>query len=217
MPVKHLNETSLPHPRHSLLDAEQVTLVKSGEDYFTWVIDIINRSQHKLHLQTYIFIDDETGKAVIEALQKAVARGVKVFLLVDAFGSFAMSNEGIAAIKKSGIQFRTFSPLFVRRRIHFGRRLHHKILVADQSEALIGGINIEDKYHFKKNDNTPWLDYAVYITGPVCQHIDGMCEHLWKGKFYRERRKAHSPIINAQEKKAGIHLKIRQNDWANKK
>jgi cardiolipin synthase len=200
---------------HHLLQAEKLELVKSGQDYFNRLLHIINNSKHILHLQTYIFIDDETGKEVIAALQNAVKRGVKVKVLVDAFGSFAMHHQAIQDMIQSGIEFRKFSPLFVNHRIRFGRRLHHKIVVADAQEAMIGGINIENKYHLNKGDNTPWLDYAAYISGPIGQYIDYICERTWKGKFYRARMNSHH--LTNHEQKGDIPVRIRQNDWVLKK
>jgi cardiolipin synthase len=213
MPVKHITHKPVHH-RRGLPEAEKVILVKSGSDYFDRVLDIINRSKLKLHLQTYIFLDDSTGKMVIAALQNAVERGVKVTVLIDAFGSHSLKKEAIDVMQKSNIQFRTFSPLFVNHRMRFGRRLHHKILVADEKEALIGGINIEDKYRLKKDNHTPWLDYAVYLSGPVCEYVDSLCEATWKGRFYRKWRKHHH---HNHEHKKGIAVWIRQNDWMRKK
>lgn len=209
------NKKKYPHYNHHLLDAEKLELVRSGDDYFTRALDIIQRCKHKLHLQIYIFTDDSTGNAVIKALQDAVARGVKAYVVVDAFGSNALSGEAIHAMEKGGIEFRKFSPLFVNHRIRFGRRLHHKILVSDEQEALIGGINIEDKYHLKKGENTPWLDYAVYIKGPICEYVSYLCENTWKGKFYGA--KMNHTRSHLQEHKKGIAVRIRQNDWVQKK
>lgn len=212
MPAKNNNHSS--HNHHPLLQAEKLELVKSGRDYFDRLHTIINNSKKTLHLQTYIFIDDETGMAVIKAMQNAVNRGVKVKVLVDAFGSFAMHKHAIKEMIDSDIEFRKFSPLFVNHRIRFGRRLHHKIIVADGKEALIGGINIENKYHLETEHNTPWLDYAAYVSGPIGQYIDYLCESTWRGKFYRARMKGH---VSGNEQKAGIIVKIRQNDWIRKK
>ena len=122
-----------------------------------------------------------------------------------------MSRTGEELMIKGGIKFRKFSPLFVNHRISFGRRLHHKILLADENEALIGGINIEDKYHLTGN-KSPWLDYAVYLTGPVCQYIKYICENTWKGKAYNVHM--HKKVSNHPQ---GIPVMIRQNDWLRKK
>lgn len=200
------------HNGHNILQADTLELSVSGEDFFSRSLGIIERSKKRIYLQTYIFIDDETGHIIIDALQKAVQRGVEVLVLVDAFGSFAMSREAIDSMQKNGIKFRKFSPLFVHHRLTLGRRLHHKILLGDENEALIGGINIEDKYRLP-GDKMPWLDYAIYLTGPVCQYVSYICEHTWRGKFYRARMTNNHNNHNGTHEKKGIPVKIRQNDW----
>ncbi len=44
-------------------NGEYVELVHSGEDYFLRLKEIINKAKKEIHLQTYIFENDETGKA----------------------------------------------------------------------------------------------------------------------------------------------------------
>ncbi|MGP8216117.1 MAG: phospholipase D-like domain-containing protein [Bacteroidia bacterium] len=201
----------------SFSQASELALVKSGDDFFRRAIEIIHRSQKILHFQTYIFIDDSTGKLIIDALLNAVKRGVKVFLLVDAFGSGDLRNHAVEMMIKGGIYFRKFSPVFYKYRLRFGRRLHHKIIVSDGKEAMIGGINIEDKYRID-GPETPWLDYAVYINGNVCTEITNLCESLWKGKDYRVRRKKIARVLNPSTlNSTTIPVKVSQNDWLRRK
>jgi len=198
---------------NSFSQADEVMLIKSGNDFFDKSLSIIANSKKTIHFQTYIFIDDSTGRLVINALKDAVKRGVEVNLLVDAFGSNSLSNNAIKEIEQSGIQFRKFSPLFRNNRIRFGRRLHHKIILGDEVEALIGGINVEDKYRVD-GPETPWLDYAVYIKGPVCTQIKTVCVALWKGKGYRMRtKKLLQTLTPANVNAETIPVKLSQNDW----
>jgi cardiolipin synthase A/B len=192
--------------------ATHVELVKSGDDFFEKANQIIRNSKHKIHLQTYIFSDDSTGMETINLLADAVKRGVKVYLLVDAFGSHELESETVQIIINSGINFRTYSPLFSGIHIRFGRRLHHKILIGDDKEALIGGINFDNNYHLKGNDS-PWLDYAVKVTGDICLEISAMCERLWSGKGYFRRRKKTNLHKVSQAKHHPVYVKLQQNDW----
>ncbi len=189
--------------------ASEVEFVNSGDDFFERANKIIRNSLHKIHLQTYIFSDDSTGLETIKLLTGAVERGVEVNLLIDAFGSHELKSETIETIKECGINFRMHSPLFKGIKLHFGRRLHHKILIADGKEALIGGINFDDKYRLKGAD-TPWLDFAVYVKGNICDDISDMCERLWSKKGYFRRNKKAS---KAPTKPQGILVKLQQNDW----
>jgi cardiolipin synthase len=203
--------------RQKLSSANELKLVKSGNDFFKRAVDIIHRSHKSIHFQTYIFIDDHTGKMVLQALEQAAKRGVKVFLLVDAFGSYDLSHHAIVEMKKHGIHFRFFSPIIHKHHISFGRRLHHKIVLGDNKEALIGGINVEDKYHID-GPGTPWLDYAVYVKGNVCKQIAYICEVLWKGQAYKmKKRKFFHVLDTLAEEEENIPVIVRQNDWLFKK
>ena len=103
--------------------ASCVELVKSGDDFFERAYTIIDNSKYKIHLQTYIFSDDQTGLEAIKHLANAVKRGVKVYLLIDAFGSHEMKSQTVDIIKANGIHFRTYSPLISGYHLRFGRRL----------------------------------------------------------------------------------------------
>jgi cardiolipin synthase len=204
------------HFKHNFSGAAELALVKSGDDFFKRAVEIIERSRKTIHFQTYIFIGDSTGKIIIDAMADAVKRGVRVYLLVDAFGSNDLRSNTIELIRKNGIQFRKYSPLFYKYRVRFGRRLHHKIILGDATEALIGGINVEDKYRID-GPETPWLDYAVYIKGEVCNDISRICESLWKGKGYRSRRKKFTALNPATLSSDIIPVKVSQNDWVRRK
>ncbi len=190
----------------SYLPAENVKLVLSGKDYFDTLKNIINESKQTLHLQTYIFETDETGLQVIESLKKASARGVQIFVMADAFGSHPFSKKIIEEMTIAGIHFRLFSPLFSSESIFFMRRLHHKIVVADRSVALTGGINIANKYNQTEEEST-WLDYAVLVKGAVCEYLHLLCE-----QFYNRQ---NSLAINKWLKQLSFQqgtIRYRRND-----
>lgn len=192
--------------------AEELRLVHSGKDYFDVLRGIIDNSQKILHLQTYIFADDETGADVVASLIRAARRGVVVFVLVDAYGSFPFSKEHKKSLIDAGVRFRLFSRLFSSENILVWRRLHHKIVVADGNLGLVGGINIANKYNHWQ-DAEPWLDYAVLIKGEACQYLNLLCEAM----FYRRRFKH----LKTWELQAGTRslpessplIRFRRNDF----
>ncbi|MFN0189539.1 MAG: phospholipase D-like domain-containing protein, partial [Bacteroidia bacterium] len=143
-----------------------IRLIHGGESYFNTLIELINECEHTLHLQVYIFDLDATGKIILKALEDAAARGVSVYLVVDGFGSMSLGNEFIERMKIQNISFRFFSPLPFPGILQAGRRLHHKVCVADKMKSLVGGINIADKYRGSNNE-LPWLDYALLVEGNV--------------------------------------------------
>ena len=60
----------------------RVQLIRSGASYFNLLLQLINNAQESIHLQTYIFNNDDTGKQVADALKAAVKRKVEVHLML---------------------------------------------------------------------------------------------------------------------------------------
>ncbi len=191
-------------------DLKYIKLVHSGEDYFLRLKKIINRAQKEIHLQTYIFENDETGKSIATCLKEAAQRKVKVYVLLDAYGSAALSNNFTQDLIDHGIFLRFFSPLLSFNNFYLGRRMHHKIVVADAKMALIGGINIADKYRGTLNSE-PWLDYAVQLDCPAAEDLQKLCRDY----FFKEgSSKKIKPVLHSAGKAL---IGLRQNDWLKNK
>ena len=146
----------------------KVKLIRGGKVYFDSLLQMINSATESIHLQAYIYDDDETGKQVAEALQAAAKRNVEVYLLTDGYASKVMSRSFINELQQSGIHFRFFNPLFKSRHFYFGRRLHHKVIVTDTRYAMIGGVNITNRYNDMPGEPA-WLDFAIYIEGEAAR------------------------------------------------
>ncbi len=191
--------------------AESVQLIFSGENYFKTLEELILSARKSLHLQTYIIEGDETGSRVCDLLAQAAAKGVKVIVLADAYGSKKFPESFRKKLCDAGVLFRMYSPFFSSESIYFGRRLHHKVVVADRETALVGGINIADKYR-GTGDELPWLDYAVLIKGEVCAYLDELCRTIYERRAFRRRKFRH---LKGPE--SGVEIRFRRNDWVRKK
>lgn len=189
--------------------SERVELVHSGDDYFSRLRNIIHQAKTEIHFQTYIFDNDSIGNEIVEALKEAACRNVKIFILLDGYGSYSFPDKVVNELKLKGINFRFFSANI----FYIGRRLHHKIVVADGNIALIGGINIADKYRGTATKE-PWLDYAVQIESEViAEHLHQLCEKIYFKKK-RIKKEIINPVFHLVD---GIPVRIIRNDWLKRK
>jgi cardiolipin synthase A/B len=191
-----------------------VELIKSGLPYFAEVEKVIAEAQKYIHFQMYIFNEDETGRLVLSWLKKAVERGVKIYLLVDGYGSMNSSDQFINEIKEAGILYRQFAPMFSSKGLQLGLRLHHKIILADGNTAIIGGINVSNNYRGTETKRA-WLDYAVKVRGPICSNILTVCKRHWNKLFVKER--ATERVFHPYLFEPGIKAKIVENNWLRRK
>lgn len=192
---------------------QTITLVNSGDDYFSRLERIILETKSEIHIQTYIFDYDSTGQRIISALKIAASRNVKIYILIDGFGSLLFPKEIINELSKIGIELRIFSPFFSANSLYIGRRLHHKIIVSDAKTALIGGINIADKYHGTEK-TPPWLDYAVEIND---ENISKSLQELCRDMYFKNRIIRRKKIISIFENTAVNSISVLQNDWLKRK
>lgn len=199
----------------------KVQLVHGGIEYFNLLHTLIDEAKQTIHLQVYIFTEDETGNLIADALKNAVKRGVSVYLLIDGYASQKISSSFKEGLLKAGINFRMFEPIFKSSNFYFGRRLHHKVFVADHYKALVGGINIENKYNDMPGERA-WFDMALYTEGETSVTLSQVCCEIWNGGF----EKAATAIppdaaiintINNSFNTAECAVRVSRNDWIKRK
>jgi cardiolipin synthase len=195
----------------------RVQLVRGGKDYFETLVKLIDNARYTIHFHVYIFDEDETGNNIARHLLQAAARGVKIYLLLDGYASQKISDELIGQFAKAGIHFRWFNPVFRFRTFYFGRRLHHKIFVADAVFSLVGGVNISNRYNDLPNQPA-WLDWALHTEGEVSAELQQLCASIWMNAGWPRRYKIKPllllPDVSFEEE---CLVRMRRNDWVRRK
>jgi cardiolipin synthase len=192
----------------------KVRLVHGGADYFSTIVQLIDNARSSIHLQTYIFDGDETGRLVSAALLRAAARGVQTFILLDGYASQRLSREIIREWKDCGIRFRWFWPLFKSQHFYLGRRLHHKIIVVDASVGMAGGVNISDRYN-DIDGHPAWLDRALLVEGQAALKLHIVCRDMWTKAYWKPAKPKKDKfdrlpgVVPEQE----CLVRVRRNDW----
>lgn len=189
-----------------------VTLLKGGLPYFSKLIDLIDNANSSLQLQFYIYEEDDTGIEIANHLIQAVGRGVVVQILLDGYASRKLSTNFKKNLRSQGIRLRFFEPILKSKKFYFGRRLHHKIVVADGRQALVGGINISDRYNDTPGQSA-WLDWAIYIEGESAYELYKICDQFYTKNKEESITLARGPIMSATDLKKNVPVRIRRNDW----
>ena len=198
--------------RHDYRGGHSIELLRSGENFFSACERVIDSAKQYIHFQTYIVDDDETGRRITDSLIRASERGVRVYFLLDAYGGNSFSKELIDKVEKAGILFRLFSPGLISKDFQLSLRLHHKVILADGDTVIIGGMNIADRYHGKK-DSKEWLDFAILINGPECAHVLFILKRLWNKAFIPGRERSRETMHNPLHFEQDVKLKVLQNNW----
>lgn len=108
----------------------------------------IERAENSIYIEIYIFHNDMKKYNFFELLIKKAKAGIKIHLVLDYVGSFALNKKFVEELKGAGIEV-LFSS-------HFLHRIHRKIIMVDEEVAFVGGVNL-------KQDTFFWKDLVVEI------------------------------------------------------
>jgi cardiolipin synthase len=161
----------------------RLRLLQGAQAFFGAMVAAMDESLHEIRLETYIFDFSGGAEAVAVALERAAARGVAVYLVVDGVGTPGFPEPWIERLSHAGVQWRIFAPLG-----RLGllvpsqwRRLHRKLCVVDGRVAFCGGINVLDDWYDPNHGalTAPRFDFAVQVSGPLVQQAQAAMTQFW--------------------------------------
>jgi len=142
------------------------------------VADMDVASDH-IHLIFYIWLQDNNGIKVVEALKRAAARGVACRAMADSLGSSKMIGSStwkdmLDAGVHAAVALPIGNPLLRPLHGRIDLRNHRKIVVIDDRITYCGSQNCADPEFRVKPKFAPWVDALIRFEGPIArqnQHI----------------------------------------------
>jgi cardiolipin synthase A/B len=172
-----MHASTIPRGGHDL------QLLQGSRELFPALIQAVDAAKHEVRLETYIFDVTGDGAQVAAALERAALRAVSVKVVVNDFGSGPLPPAWRERFARAGVDWRVYAPLGWLGILWVGnwRRLHRKLCVVDGVVAFCGGINILDDFHDPNHGplESPRLDFAVRVTGPLVSKVHATMSQLW--------------------------------------
>ena len=122
-------------------------------------------ARESIYLGTYIFGNDTPRHDFLSLLERKAQEGVRVVIVLDAIGSFALEEKVANRLRAAGAEVRFFS--------HWFRRMHQKILIVDERIGFLGGVNISHSY-------ARWSDLHVRVSGKVVAYILSSFRNIYR-------------------------------------
>ncbi len=132
-----------------LYEGNTVDLLVDGPATYDAMLDAVRGARRFVHLEMYIFGDDEVGRAFAAVLEQKAAEGVQVRLLYDDIGSVEATARFFDKLRAAGVQVIAFNPINPfdgGNPLKINNRDHRKILVVDGDTGFTGGLNVDENY-----------------------------------------------------------------------
>ncbi len=144
----------------------------------------IDAAEDHVHLLFYIWLADNNGCKMVEALKRAAARGVKCRAMADGLGSRAMiKSEHWQDMHQSGVHVAVAlpigNPLLRPLKGRIDLRNHRKILIIDGRVTYCGSQNCADPEFRVKPKYAPWVDAVMRFEGPIVRENQHLFASDW--------------------------------------
>lgn len=154
-------------------------LTKDSNDAIDRMVADMDSAKDHIHLAFYIWLADNNGLKVVEALKRAARRGITCRAMADSLGSRAMIRSGHwrdmeAAGVRVGVALPIGNPLLRPLHGRIDLRNHRKIVVIDDWITYVGSQNCADPEFRVKPKYAPWVDALMRFEGPIArqnQHV----------------------------------------------
>lgn len=172
--------------------AHEVRLIRADAAAHALILERIAEATSSIHLEFYIWCDDEAGRSVTAALTERARAGIEVRVLYDHLGSLGLSRSHFAELLEAGGEVRAFATIFAPslRTSRANFRNHRKIAVFDGRIGMLGGANIADEYLGIGPKADTWEDVVVRLEGPAVRELEVVFASDWidaGGGRYDER------------------------------
>ncbi|MDO9127173.1 phospholipase D-like domain-containing protein [Parvibaculum sp.] len=157
-----------------------VGVLLNGDEAYPAMIAAIDRAERSIAISTYIFNNDPVGRLFVDALSRAMDRGVRVRLLIDGVGSWYSRPSLIPLLEERGIDYARFLHSFMPWRMpYLNMRNHQKIFVVDGRHAFTGGMNIAEGNVIAEDPRKPIHDCHFRVEGPVVAQLMHTFAYEW--------------------------------------
>lgn len=165
-------------------------MIPGNREAFTDRVALAEGARETLDVQYYIWSPDTIGNLLADHVIRAAERGVRVRFLIDDLNVKTPDGAMAAIAAHPNIEVRLFNPERLRsfRKvdlvINFRRlnhRMHNKVMIMDNTCAVIGGRNIANEY-FGLHERHNMRDLDIVAAGPVVKKVSAVFDEFWNSE-----------------------------------
>lgn len=160
-------------------DGNAIRRYRNGDEIFPTMLQAIQGARETIEFLTFVYWTGDVAEAFADALSARARAGVKVRVLLDAYGAMKMSQELTREMEEAGVEVRWFRPLTQWRIWKHDNRTHRKVLIVDGRLGFTGGVGIAAEWEGDARDPSEWRDTHYSVEGPAVKGLQGAFWGNW--------------------------------------
>jgi cardiolipin synthase len=139
----------------------------------------LRSARSTITVQMYYSKPGKVADSLATILSERAAAGVRVLLLLDAFGSQTLRQEWADDLRKAGVEVRLLRKLRWYSLHNAGDRSHARVVVVDGRIGYTGGFGIADYWLGAGQKEDEWRESNVRFEGPAVQALQAAFAAAW--------------------------------------
>lgn len=152
-------------------EGNAVDVLHNGDEIFPAMLEAIGAARRTVDFLTFVYWQSDIGARFAAALSESARRGVRVRVLLDAWGAQSIETRLLDEMDAAGVHVHWFRPLTRLQAHKANHRTHRKVLVVDEEVAFTGGVGIAEEWEGDARNEREWRDTHFRIRGPA---VDGL-------------------------------------------
>jgi cardiolipin synthase len=163
----------------ALTGRNMLEILQNAEEKYPRLLDDLHRAEHSIHMEYYIWTDDEFTQRIKEVLIEQAQAGVEIRLLYDASGG-KLGQAYVTALRNAGAQIFAYRPYQSPLKLHtINYRSHRKIAILDGKIGYVGGLNLDQEQLDGGRHFDFWRDTHLRIRGEATQALQAIFVTSW--------------------------------------
>jgi len=152
-------------------EGNELVVLRNGDEIFSPMLEAIRGAEHTVDFLTFVYWRGEIGREFGQALGERARSGVRVRVLLDAWGCRPIDEDIVHRMERDGVDVRWFRPFRRFGFRHANHRTHRKVMIVDEELGFTGGVGIADEWRGDARNPDEWRDTHFRIRGPA---VDGL-------------------------------------------
>jgi len=154
-------------------------VLTNGPSFYPAELDALRNASQSVNIEAYIFQRGKIADQYLAALTERARAGVRVNLVLDAFGSAGTTKRYLASLLEAGGKVGWYNSPRWHRLMHMDNRTHRELMIVDGQIGFIGGAGIADQWYSGTKGNPRWRDSAVRIEGEAVCNLQATFAENW--------------------------------------
>jgi cardiolipin synthase A/B len=168
----------------SLVDAKVnrtclLEVLKNGPCFYPAELETIKNACRSVSLEAYIFQKSAIGRLYLDAMTERARSGVRVNVVLDAFGSVGVTRAFFRPLLEAGGKVNWYNRPTWYRLTRLDNRTHRELLIVDGKTGFIGGAGIADQWFTGSGGQPRWRDTMVRVEGEAVPNLQATFAENW--------------------------------------